>query len=338
MNHHAALAILLLASCGGPEARPAQNGAVDPLHDPAPVSAAPQETAQRSETSVDVARGVKLLEAGDAKAARSAFEAARKKNASDPEAHYYLGLLADKEGDRAVAETEYAEALKNKPSLESAALNLGALYIDAGKFSEAEQVSLKALTASKKSGVLSLNLAVALASQAGKEEQATKAFADAKTASPADAMVALTHGTWLAKWKKNEEAQKRLKEARDLANGDPGILASAGFELKNIGAFADCIVALDRALEKKEAAELRTYRALCKLGTKDKLGALQDLETAVKNEPKYAPAHFYLAGRLLDEKKPVADAIAHYEQYVKLEPSGPLAQTAQERVKILKKK
>jgi hypothetical protein len=62
------------------------------------------------------------------------------------------------------------------------------------------------------------------------------------------------------------------------------------------------------------------------------------LETAVRNEPKYAPAHFYLAGRLLDDKKPVAEAIAHYDQYVKLEPSGPLAQTAQERLKILKKK
>jgi Tfp pilus assembly protein PilF len=287
-------------------------------------------------TSPELTRGIKLLESGDAKGAQVEFSEALAKDPKNADAHYYLGVCHEKQGDKPKAEAEYQAALAQKPDHEAAAVNLSAGYIDGGKFKEAASVCQSALAVLKKSGQLSLNLGVALASQ-GRDSEAEKALDEASAQLPKDAMVALTHGVWLGKWKKADAAKAKLTQARDLAQGDVGILASAGFELKNVGAFADCVVSLDRALEKKEAAELRSYRALCKMGQADKDGALADLETAVKNEPKYAPAHFYLAGQLLNRKRK-AEAITHYAEYVKLEPQGPLAATAQERLKILKAK
>jgi Tfp pilus assembly protein PilF len=325
---------LFLLSCGAPAPeRQEPRLPVDPLA--APADTQPASPLRESAAPPEVAAGIKLLESGDAKGAQAQFSAALAKAPKSADAHYYLALSLDKQGEKAKAEAEYQEALRAKPDHEAAAVNLSAGYIDASKFNEALQVCQTALSALRKSGQLSLNAGVALASM-GRDADAEKAFSEASATLPKDPMVALTHGMWLGKWKKLDGAKARLVAARDLAAGDVGVLASAGFELKNVGAFGECIVALDRALEKKDAAELRTYRALCKMGQADKPGALADLETAVKNEPKYAPAHFYLAGQLLNQKRK-ADAIAHYTEYVKLEPQGPLAAAAQERIKILKK-
>ncbi len=336
----ACIVLFALVACGGPPPKSADEGG-DPNAPLGPSTQAattdpkapPAEPAQ----SPEVDRGAKALERGDVPGAKAAFEAAVAKNKDDAEAHYYLGLIGDQQGDKAKAEKEYGEALRVRPHLEAAAVNLGALYIDSGRLDDALRITKKALEKQKDSAQLHSNLAVALAQKGGSEAESGKAFETAEKLAPKDAMVALTHGMWLGKWKQVDAAKARLKAARDLAGDDVGILASAGFELKNIGAFADCIGALDRAIAKKDAAELRTYRALCKLGEKDKPGALGDLQAAVKNEPSYGPAHFYLGGRFAEDGKR-EDAIAQYEAYVKLEPKGPLAQTAGERIKILKEK
>lgn len=321
------VSLAALVACG-PEVRTPEHPTVG--LEPSALPEAP------ASASSEVAAGMKLLEAGNLTGAREQFEGALQKNPKDADAQYYVGVTYEKAGEKPKAEAAYKAALALKPGHEAAAVNLSAGYIDAGKFGDAIQVCQAALAALKKSGQVSLNLGLAYAS-AGQTADAATALEDASTQLPKDPMVALSHGMWLGKWKKTDAAKARLIAARELAGGDLGVLASAGFELKNIGAFSDCIVALDRAIEKKDAAELRTYRALCKMGQSDKAGALSDLEVAVKNEPKYAPAHFYLAGQVLQNKKKV-EAIAHYEQYLALEPQGPLAASAQERIKILKKK
>jgi cytochrome c-type biogenesis protein CcmH/NrfG len=85
----------------------------------------------------------------------------------------------------------------------------------------------------------------------------------------------------------------------------------------------------------KDSPELRTYRALCKLGAKDDAGALADLRAAVGLDANFGPAHYYLAGRLA-QSGDLAAAIAEYEAYLKVEPSGPMAKTARERIKKAK--
>jgi tetratricopeptide (TPR) repeat protein len=90
----------------------------------------------------------------------------------------------------------------------------------------------------------------------------------------------------------------------------------------------------------QDAAELRTERALCKVGLGDDAGALEDLQGALAKEPRYAPAQFYLGGRFAAAGR-WKEAASCYDAYLKLAPKGPMAKVAAERAakaKALSKK
>lgn len=345
MTTRTGLALLLvaaaLAGCG-PSTPPPNAGDKDkppPLDTPPPATASASGSATpppAPTASGDKGKGMKALEAGDLAGAKTAFEAAQKANPKDAEVVYYLGLVAEKSGDKAGAERGYREALKMKPDLDAAATNLGALLVEAGKVDDAITVLKGAIARRPDAGELRLNLAVALA-QKGDQAAATKEFDEAVKLQGKDPIYLVTYAQWLGQWKQTDAAVAKLKAASALAGQDVGVLASIGFEMKNVGAFADCVTVLDKAVGLKDAAELRTYRALCKLGNKDKAGSLADLEAAVKKEPSYGPAHFYLGGRYADAGK-WAEVIQEYEAYLKIEPKGPLAKQAEERIKRAKTK
>lgn len=284
--------------------------------------------------SAEVDRGQKQLEAGDKAGAKASFEAALGKNPKDPEANYYLGLLAEQAGDAKTAETHYKTALAAKPSLEPAAINLSAAYLDAARFDEAEQVLAAALKGNAQSAPLTTNHALALAGK-GDQAGAKAAFEKAEKLSPNEATLLVLEGQWLTKWKDPAGAKQKLLAAKKLAGDDPTQLASIGFELKNAGAFPECIDTLSTSIQKlgsaKGAGELRVLRGLCKLGTKDQAGAQADFVEAKKVEPSFAPAHFYLGGLYAQASK-WADAEAAYGQYLKLSPDGDLAAKAKERL------
>lgn len=331
----AALTGALLVACGGDRPAKAPTDVPPPIDTPSPGDASGGASAP-SAARAEIERGTKALESGDAAGAKAAFEEAVAKAPKDPAAHYYLGLALDRAGDKAGAEKSYKAALGLRADLEEAAQNLSALYIEGQRFAEAADVAKGALAKHAKNAGLALNLAVALSGK-GDHDGAAKAFDDAAKAAPKDAMVLVTWGSHLGQWKKPDEAAQKLRAAEKLAGDDVGMLASIGFELKNVGAFPDCIGVLDRAIAKKPAAELLTYRSLCKYGAKDKAGALKDLHEAVAKEPKYAPAHYYLGGRLGEEGK-LKEAAAEFQRYLDLEPNGPLAKAAQAKLKLAKDK
>ena len=99
------------------------------------------------------------------------------------------------------------------------------------------------------------------------------------------------------------------------------------------GEFDSCIKTFDRAIATKDGGEVRTERALCKLGKKDEKGTFDNLQAAVAKDTTYAPAHYYLAGRLASMKH-YKDAAAEYAKYLELAPSGSLAKPATERLKM----
>ncbi len=323
-------------ACGGPPAVEPTHGALTPPSLP-PSMAGPKDPPRPpAGPSPDVTRGLTLLESNDLAGARRAFEAALSRNASDPDAHVYLGSLDERGGDRASAEKHYRAALVATPDHEGGAVNLSALLLDAGKLDESISLARGALATRPGSASLHTNLGVALAAK-GDEAEATRHLEEAVRLAPKDPMPLLTLGQWLGKWKKNDAAKARFQQADKLSGDDVGVLASIGFELKNIGAFPECIAVLDRTLAKRDAAEIRTYRALCKLGAQDKAGALADLETAVRKEPKYGPAHFYLGGRYAEAGR-WKDVVSEYEIYLKLDSDGPLRKAAEDRIKIAREK
>lgn len=335
-----------LVACGGPDKPPATSGgpaasgtAVDPpLDGPTGPAAKPGATEGpvAASSSDDVTKGTAAIKAGDWTGARAAFEAAIKKNPKQADAHYYLGLVMDKAGDKAAAEKHYKDALGLQPDLQEAAENLTALLVEGKKYDDAIAVARKALAKNAKNAEMQLNLAVAL-SEKGDADGATKAFEDAVKLAPNDARFYLAYAHHLTAAKKADEAVAKLKQAARVAGDDPALLGTVGFELRTARAVPECITTFDKAISLKDNADFRTNRALCKYAAKDKPGALGDLAAATKNEPGFAPAHYWL-GSWMHEDGKFAEAAAAYEAYLKAAPGGPMAKAAEAKLKLAKDK
>jgi len=324
-------------ACGGegkpPESPPPSIAATaPPPTPPGPTADAPTAPS----TSDDVTRGTAAVKAGDWNTARAAFEAAIKKNAKQADAHYYLGLVMDKTGDRAAAEKSYREALQLQPDLQEAAENLTAILVEAKKYDEAIAIAKKALGRNAKNSEMQLNLAVAL-SEKGDVDAATKAFEDAVKLAPNDARFFLAYAHHLVGAKKSDEAVQKLKQAQRVAGEDAALLGTIGFELRTARAVPECIAAFDKAISLKDNADFRTNRALCKFAGKDKAGAVADLQAATQKEPGFAPAHYWLASWNHDDGK-FAEAASGYEAYLKAAPTGPMAKAAEAKLKLAKEK
>src|ERR1700754_2586678 len=113
-----------------------------------------------------------------------------------------------------------------------------------------------------------------------------------------------------------------------MAASDAGVLASVALEYKNLKDYKTCVSVLDKAIGVKDVAELRIYRGTCKLGLKDLPAATADFKDAVTKEPNNAVAHYSLGNAYGDGGK-LQDAIGEWEQYLKLQPDGPMAKSAE---------
>ncbi len=324
------LVVVLFAcgACGGAEP-PAQTPGASPSPPPGDTSPSAPAAAEPPATP-DLMAGIRAFDAGNYAEARKSFEAAAKKNPSDYEALYNLGMACEKLGDATAAESAYKAALAAKPDLDTAAAELSALYVDAGRNDDALAVARNGLAKHPGSGPLHENLGVALAAK-GDQENATKEFSQAIQITPTEPMFHLTFAHWLNSWKVRGAAP-HLDAARDLVKDDYGMTASIGHEYRMAGEFDSCVKTFDHAVTMKDGGEVRTERALCRLGLKDDKGTVTDLQAAVDKEPTYAPAHYYLGGRLAMSKH-FKEAAAEYAKYLQLAPNGSLAKPASDRMK-----
>ena len=322
------LAVALLA-CGG-SAPPAQTGGAGATSATSGDNTAAAAPVSELPPSADRDAGVHAFDAGNFADARKAFEAAAKKNPSDYEALYNLGQACEKLGDAAASESAYKAALSVKPDMDSAAVELSALYLDAGRNDEALVLLRNALAKHSGSAPLHENMAIALAAK-GDQDSASKEFSQALQLTPTDPSFHVTFAHWLNVWKVRGAAP-HLDAARDLVKDDYGMMVSIGHEYRMAGEFDSCVKTFDHLVAAKDGGEVRTERALCRLGLKDEKGMVADLQAAVDKEPTYATAHYYLAGRLAMTKR-YKEAAAEYAKYLDLAPSGSLARPAADRLK-----
>ena len=316
-----------MAACAGAPP-PARSGA--PAPSPAASAADSASSPSEPPASPELMAGIKAFDSGNYPAARAAFDAATRKNPGDYEALYNLGLACEKIGDKPAAEGAYKSALAVKPDLETAAAELCALYLDEGRTDEALAVGRAALVKHPASAALHENVGIALATR-NDQENAIHELDEAIKDQPSEAMFQLTLAHWLSAWHVRG-ATPHLDAARDLAKDNFGMIASIGHEYRMAGEFDRCVKTFDRAIQMRDGGEVRTERALCKLGLKDEKGTLEDLQAGVAAEPSYAPAHYYLGGRLALTKR-FKDAVVEYAKYLDLAPSGSLAKPASERMK-----
>jgi tetratricopeptide (TPR) repeat protein len=335
-GHAVVLAVLALASgvaCGGSNPPPQAPAAAQPSPDlAAPASTAPASTASGdSQASPEVAAGIRAFDAGNYADARKSFEGATKKNPGDAQAFYSLGLACEKLGDKAAAEAAYKSALSIRPNFDTAAAALSSLELDAGRVDDALAVLRACLAKQPGSAMLHENLGVAMAMR-NDQNDAIAELDQAVKLAPSETMYQVTLAHWLNTWHVRG-AVPHLDAALGQAKEDVGVIAAIGFEYRMAGQFDSCVKTFDRAAQLKDGGEVRTQRALCKLGLKDDKGALTDLQAAVTKEPNYAQGHYYLAGRLAHIKK-YKDAAAEYARYLELEPNGSLAKQASEKLKM----
>jgi Flp pilus assembly protein TadD len=318
----------LLAACGGSSPPPQSAGAsaLTPAAAPADTAAPTPEPP----SSPELMAGIKAFDGGNYAEARKSFEAATKKNPNDYQAFYNLGMACEKVGDKTAAEAAYKSALSLKADFDAAAEMLSALYIDEGRLDDALTVGRAALAKHPGNPALHENVGIALAMH-GDQDNAIHELDEAVKSKSSDPMFHLTLAHWLNVWHVRGAAP-HLDAARELAKEDYGMMASIGLEYRMAGEFDSCVKTFDRAIQIRDGGEVRTERALCRLGLKDEKGTLEDLQAAVAKEPSYAPAHYYLGGRLAMSKR-FKDAATEYAKYLELAPNGSLSKQASERLK-----
>jgi tetratricopeptide (TPR) repeat protein len=320
-----------VAACGGSTPPPVETGGSPPPPHDTPPDTSSLPSGPEPAPSADLVAGIKAFDAGSYADARKAFEAASKKAPNNYEALFDLGQACEKLGDKPAAQAAYKAALAVKPDLDTAAAALSSMYIDAGQLDDALAVAKAGLGKHPGSAALHENLGVALATR-GDQDPALAELEAAVKAQPSEPMYHLTLAHWLNA-AHTRGAAPHLDAARDLVKDDYAMLVSIGFEYRMAGEFDSCVKLFDRIVGMKDGGEARTDRALCKLGMKDEKGTLADLQAAVAKESTYAPAHYYLAGRLAGTKH-YKEAAVEYAKYLELAPTGSLAKPAAERLKM----
>jgi Tfp pilus assembly protein PilF len=334
------LLALTLVACGGekPPETPPSSSSTSATPEAAPKSSSSGGTGGpvAPTNSDDVKKGIAALKSGDLPSAKSSFDAAIAKNPKQADAYHYRGVVEDQMGQKADAEKDYRKALEIQPDLEESAVNLAAIDIENGKYDDAVTLMRKASAKNPKSAAIHVNLAMALSGKMD-VDGADKEFDEAMKLEPNNALTAVTYAQHLARNGKAKEAAAKLEQATRVAGGDPGVLASIAIEYKSMKDFKSCIAVLDKAIAAKDVAELRVYRGTCKLGQKDLPGATADFKDAVAKEPNSAVSHYSLGNALADGGK-LQDAIAEWEQTMKLAPDSQMAHAAQKKIDLAKKK
>lgn len=239
----------------------------------------------------------------------------------------YVGVTAERTGDRAGAEDAYRNALKLDAGFAEAAQNLGALFLDEpARPDEAIAVLQPAIEKTRDNARLLQNLGFAYGLK-GDVEAASKAY-EAALAKGEDAQVRFAYGSLLLDKKQPEKAAEQLKRAVDAAKDDVALLASVGRLLGSAKAFGDCVKAFDKAIALKGTeAELYVRRGTCKHELKDEDGAQKDYESAVGRDPKFAAGHYYLGLSYLAQKKRLL-ASKELEKAIDLGKDGPIGKAA----------
>jgi tetratricopeptide (TPR) repeat protein len=305
-----AVLLFVLSACGGSEPAPATPASTPPALPPSMAASPPKgdqpapggddaaKSPKGEKSTPEVDRAIVAIKANDFKSAKGALEQALAKNPKNGTASYYLGVALENLGDKAGAEQKYKDAMSNAPDLVEAAINLGALYLDQSKWDDAIVVTQKGLAKRSDDPALHANMAMALRGKGDKEgaaveyERAVKVVGD-------NPDLRYAYGELLLQMGNKPKATTELKGALAAAGSNRALLASIGRLLGSAGAFADCVAALDKAIAVGDDAELRVRRGLCRHSMKDESGAKSDFEAAIKADPKFAPAHYYLGESLL---------------------------------------
>jgi Tfp pilus assembly protein PilF len=279
-----------------------------------------------------------LLAKGDADGARAKFEQAVNGDPADVRALLGLGLSYEALQKPAEAERAYRSAIQADDGFAEAHNNLGLLLRDRGD----DEAAIAELTAATKHdprlGSAQQNLALAL-EDAGRFDEAGVAYERAVQLAPKDALLRANRGLFLLGRGDREGALTELRVGLEPARGDRAALLALGNGFRRAERPDEAVRALRLAIEAgdgKPTPALLSELALAQNAAKDPQGAKQTLGEALTLDPKYATAH-YLLGSIEAAAGDAKAARKHYERCIGLEPKGPLAEKAKQKLAALKR-
>jgi Flp pilus assembly protein TadD len=306
-------------------------------------AAAERLKAVQAKINTDFAEAFKSIKAGNDDAAITEYQQVIKDHPEAFAAHYNLGVIYERKGQRDQAIGEYQKALQLKSDFDPASDNLSRLYLRAGQSLKAEQELRQRILAHPR--ILAFrNQLVRVMMSEGRVDQAES---DCKKILKidernVDAMLNLAL-IWYGQ-RKFELAKQVLESARDVldrmaAENPTGSVADPyGPAVWNLLAFTQ--LNLDQrtlALESfRRAAELRpdypeahnNYGSMLN-EVNDCDGATRELELAVRYAPDYAEAHLNL-GNAYRCGRHYKEAQTEYEKALALNPRSldPIFNTA----------
>lgn len=319
-------ALAALAACG-----PAEPPRPPPLTADPPIGAS---SADDGAAATELQRGIAYIKNDKFAEAKEHLEQSVTLKKSS-EGEYYLGVVREKLGDKAGAEEAYKAALELDTGFAEAAANLSALYLDDPARPDLAIKVLKAATEKiQGDNRLVQNLAYAYGLK-GDVEGSSKLY-EQLLQKGESLPLRFAYATMLFDNKQAEKAAVELKACLAKTADDAPMLVTLGRMLGGVKAYGDCVAALDRAIKlKADDPEWYVRRGTCKSELDDEPGAMADYQAAIKVDPKFAAAHYYVAVSLLRDKKRL-QAIAELEKAVSLggdSPIGRIAKTKLDQVK-----
>jgi Flp pilus assembly protein TadD len=325
------LVTTMLACSGGTEPAASPDPTPEPLTEE-PANAPADSGGSSSAVSPELKKAIDAIQANDFGGAYKLLADLKTTEPKNAEVAFYSGVAAEGLNKTDEAAKDYRRALELDGKLLDAAANLSALLITQGKYDAALKVIKDAqVHAGDHEGLLN-NQAVALMEK-GDAKGAAAAYEKLVAKRPDDAESKVLFAEALLR---SGNEKRALEVAKSVTStGDRAVLATAADLLAHMKAYESCVTALDKAINIKDAAELRVRRGLCLHGKADEAQAQADFQKATQLEPKNAAAFYYLGQSHLAAKQK-NEAKAAFKKATDIDPTGKVGKAAAKELAAIK--
>ena len=317
------LAALALAACASTPSEPS--------------ASAPETLVSRPEATPNVLRGETLLVNGRVREAQKVFEQAIADDPNDARAWLDLGLTFEAKSDYASAEKAYRKAVDVDPHFAEAHNNLGVLLRERGDLDGAVSALERAVTLDPGFTAARFNLGLAY-EDAGRLDDAEDAYLQTIEGLPNDPVPRINLAMMYLEVDRLDDAAEQLRAAAPIVREDVLLSIAVGEGLRRAGAPAEAIPVLESALERSgspPSTDLLAELSLAYYATGDLDGAERTMRRAI-GQDEIDPALHYAYGSILAKRGEVGKAHSHLRRAIKLDPNGPYAARAQQRLDSLK--
>ena len=243
--------------------------------------------------------------------AATLYQATLSRNPECWMAHYNLGILLAKAGQRDRAGAHYRKALAINPQHAKAHINLGVLLAETGQADDALAHYRKALELNPRSAEAHYNLGFLLAAL-GRAYEAGAHYRKALEISPNHADAHNNLAGLLEAMGRSDEAVAHYARALEVSPGDGVMRNNLGILLAKLGRDGEASAQFQKALEvNPRSAEAHNNLGILLAKAKQTDEAISHYQRALAITPQYTEAHGNL-GLLLAETGRTAEAIVHY--------------------------